>query len=142
MINRQTCPFSEFCHGKWRFLMGFIRCFIWLIEITTSRRSPEPWNPVFFFIGKSSPWWAQHFRFVKYLNFFTQIYYPLVSIINMIINPIVIPTTKFLGNITHRIHVCYIWCAMDPINKKPIHVSIYTIHESMVIPGSELMEVR
>jgi hypothetical protein len=27
----------------------------------------------------------------------------------MIINPIVIPTTKFLGNITHRIHVCYIW---------------------------------
>ena len=66
----------------------------------------------------------------------------IVSIINMIINPIVIPTTKFLGNITHRIYVCYIWCAMDPINKKPIHVSIYTIHESMVISGSELMEVR
>ena len=26
--------------------------------------------------------------------------------------------------IPHRIHVCYIWCAMDPINKKPLYVSI------------------
>ena len=44
----------------------------------------------------------------------------IVSIINMIINPIVIPTTKFLGNITHRIHGAAIYGNMDPINIHPL----------------------